>query len=259
MRGVGRQDGTAAGTTAAASRRAPRLTPGVRRAAGLLAGLALLAGCGSTPAESPPTGVDGLRVPTPEPDPSDFVAEVDHPLFPLAEGGAWRYRAADGSEVAVEVVGGDVVAGVDVTVLDRVTTDADGEVVGERRSAYAEDAAGNVWSFGRQVLSGPGESWRAGVDGAEAGLLVPAAPRVGDAWLQQESPDLTTRVEVLETDAVVDGPDGDAAGTLVTEDTERTDAGEESVVRSYAPGLGVVQVADAGTGAVLLELVERTG
>ena len=41
---------------------------------------------------------------------------------------------------------------------------------------YAQDRHGNVWWFGREGV------WRAGEDGAEAGLAMPATPRVGDGW-----------------------------------------------------------------------------
>ena len=41
---------------------------------------------------------------------------------------------------------------------------------------YAQDRHGNVWWFGREGV------WLAGEDGAEAGLAMPATPRVGDGW-----------------------------------------------------------------------------
>ena len=43
---------------------------------------------------------------------------------------------------------------------------------------YAQDSAGNVWWFGRE-----GE-WRAGEDGAEAGIAMLAKPRVGDGYAE---------------------------------------------------------------------------
>ena len=39
-----------------------------------------------------------------------------------------------------------------------------------------DSTRGNVWWFGREGV------WEAGVDGAEAGLAMPADPRVGDGW-----------------------------------------------------------------------------
>ncbi len=46
--------------------------------------LAVLAGCGSAPKEIDPTGVDGLVIPTPDPDPTDFVEGVDNRYLPLS-------------------------------------------------------------------------------------------------------------------------------------------------------------------------------
>jgi hypothetical protein len=130
----------------------------VRRAlAGTVAVLALAAlasGCGSASETSPPAGVDGLVIPTPTPDPDDFVTGVDNPWFPLAPG---ETRMVDGVETTV------------ATTPDHASGDAG-------RDYYAQDRAGNVWWFGRA-----GE-WEAGVDGAEAGLAMPATPRVGDGF-----------------------------------------------------------------------------
>ncbi|MBC9733683.1 hypothetical protein [Nocardioides marmotae] len=114
-------------------------------AAALLAPAALLSGCGTASPTSPPTGIDELVVPTPSPDPDDFVTGLSNPWFPVAD--------EDGTEE---------VDGVEVTVVDG--------------DYFAQDRRGNVWWFGTA-----GE-WQAGVDGAEAGLAMPAEPRYGDSW-----------------------------------------------------------------------------
>jgi len=225
--------------------------------AGALAGALLLGGCSGTPPVSPEAGVDGLEIPTPDPDPYDFTARVDHPLFSLVDQPTWTYEGPDGSTVELSVSGTDLVDGVEVTTVDRVLRDRRGRTVGERRSAFAQDNDGNVWSFGREVLEGEGESWEAGTDGAEAGLLLPARPRFGDAWLQQESTALTTTVEVVGTDTRV-GALGGQVEALATRDRARGTDIDEDVVRYYAPGLGIVRVEDAVTGDPLLELTERT-
>jgi hypothetical protein len=233
---------------------------GRRRAAavsavGTLAGALLLAGCGGTPPVSPTAGVDGLTIPTPDPDPYDFTARVDHPLFPLVDDPTWTYEGPQGSTVELSVEGTDLVDGVEVTTVRRVLSDRRGRTVGERRSSFAQDNDGNVWSFGREVLEGEGESWEAGTDGAQAGLLLPATPRVGDAWLQQESTALTTTVEVLELDARVEALGGQVEAVATRDEATGTDI-DETVVRYYAPGVGIVRVEDAVTGEPLLELTE---
>ncbi|WP_395696187.1 hypothetical protein [Nocardioides sp.] len=147
---------------------------GLLLAAALGAALAVpLAGCGTASPSSPPAGVDELVIPTPSPDPADFVAEVDNPWFPLEDGRTWRYTVADTAgthDLTVAATAGPTVAGVATTA--RVSREAGRRVV----DWYAQDESGNVWWFGRE-----GE-WQAGVDGAEAGLVMPAAPRVGDGF-----------------------------------------------------------------------------
>src|SRR5207253_316772 len=66
--------------------------------------------------------------------------------------------------------------------------------LGERtKDWYAQDARGNVWYFGEataeldqrgRVKSREG-SWRAGVGGARAGIVMPAQPRIGQSMRQE--------------------------------------------------------------------------
>lgn len=107
-----------------------------------------LGGCSSFSDPSDPTGVDLLTIPTPNPDPDDFVDVVDNPWF-------W-----------LEPVAGPDIGGVSTTAR------AQGDLI----DYFAQDSRGNVWWFGRA-----GE-WQAGRNGAEAGLMMAAAPRVGDGY-----------------------------------------------------------------------------
>ena len=147
------------------------------RAAVVVALLAVLApnlsACGTASSPSPPAGVDELVVPTPSPDPADFVDRVDNPWFPLEPGSRRTYDVADptGTHTLVVTVGaGPTVAGVPTTA--RVSREPGSRVV----DWYAQDDRGNVWWFGRA-----GE-WAAGTDGAEAGLAMAATPRIGDGY-----------------------------------------------------------------------------
>ena len=54
--------------------------------------VAALAGCSSLSDPSPPSGVDMLEIPTPSPDPDDFVDRIDHPWLPLEPGAMWVYE-----------------------------------------------------------------------------------------------------------------------------------------------------------------------
>ena len=90
-------------------------------------------GCGAAGQANPekigPRGVDELVIPTPDPDPDDFVDAVTNPWLPLAPGTVWTYDVA-GSEVQQLEVRVEerrrVVAGVACVVVHSTGTDRDG-------------------------------------------------------------------------------------------------------------------------------------
>jgi hypothetical protein len=218
-----------------------------RRAAGLLgafllgAGLSACAGLGQpAPYDSP--GINGLVIPTPSPDAGDFVAVVDIPWLAL-EPGTSRVYEVTGAEGSIET---DVlaepteVAGLSATGV-RTVTDIDGETTDETRF-YAQDDDGNVWLVG--VDSDTGLSWRAGTDGAEAGLAMPADLRLGDGWLTYRVPNL------LEASLMVE----DVSREMV-QVRERSGGEADTTSRVYQSGAGLVSIedVDAGWQAVLAE------
>lgn len=229
----------------------------------------LLGACGvGEPPVSDPTGVDGLVVPTPSPDPADFTQEVDNPWLPLLPGSTWRYEVrVDGrtEETVTVTVTDDVrrVAGVDATVVRDVVTDVAGRVVEETFDWFAQDRAGNVWYLGEDTTSyehgrpSTEGSWEAGVDGALAGLVMPAEPRVGDGFQQEWLPGVAEdRAEVLEVSASRTTAFGSWDDLVLTEDTTPL---EPAVVehKLYADGVGLVLEESPG-GEEIVELVAFT-
>src|SRR4051794_10018787 len=149
----------------------------------------LLGACGASPTPLGPSGVDGLTIPTPSPDPADFRDGVDNAWFPLAPGTVWTYRrdtaTRSATVVAAVMPATREIAGVATTGV-RWQVPRPGRRVTVLVRWYAEDRAGNVWWFGQEVRRGllvddlARRSWVAGEDGAEAGLVLSADPRVGD-------------------------------------------------------------------------------
>ncbi len=233
-----------------------------------LAGLLVVAGCGSAPGTSPPSGVDQLVIPTPSPDPGDFVPGVDNPWFPLVPGGSWTreltgtgavpQRPGGGSresvpapaEVLVEVLRETrVVAGVETTPVRTTLLDRRGEALETRVELYAQDREGNVWAFGE-----PG-AWQAGTLGAEAGLAMPATPRVGDGFVRARVPGTGEyRVRVQFSPTAVSVPAGHYTDLVQTLETGPDGEGEWEV--DYARGVGEVLRAEVG-GDGRQELVAR--
>lgn len=197
-------------------------------AAVALALVVTVSGCGSAAEQSPPSGVDGLVIPTPSPQASDFVAQVDNPWFPLVIGSRWEYDAptVPGARVVMEALAGPVIAGVATTGLR--SSSAQGVTV---QDFYAQDRAGNVWWFGREG------AWQAGVGGAEAGLAMPATPRLGDGFAQGGLPGRASRALVVGVEV---GPPAilESYGPLVVLEVR---GGATSTEASYARGVGLVE------------------
>jgi hypothetical protein len=243
---------------------------GVRPA---LVGLLLLAGltaCGASPVALGPTGIDELTIPTPSPDPGDFTAHVDNPWFPLIPGSTWRYQrfGTDGSQriVATAMSQTRTIDGVDTRPVQWVGL-AHGRTTPLAVRWYAQDTVGNVWWFGQRVTRAGASldaiatrSWLAGRGGAQAGLLMAAAPRVGDGYdnaFQRGVVERKSTVISLDTRAAV--PRKTYESTVLTQDTSQLDPVQ--VVRSYyARNVGLVaQETDAASSIELYLVAYRPG
>jgi hypothetical protein len=128
--------------------------------------------------------------------PSHVSPNVDNTWFPLKPGTVLRYRGSDNGTPTKDVfVVTDktrrVPGGRARVVHDRVFKH--GRLAEDTLDWYAQDRAGNVWYFGEstkeldahgRVTSREG-SWQAGRDGAQAGIFMPAHPRVGRSFRQE--------------------------------------------------------------------------
>ena len=125
-----------------------------------------------------------------------FSARVDNPWFPLRPGTTWVYRGEKDGLPSRDVVTAThttrVIDGVPcVSVSDRLYLA--GRLRERTTDWYSQDARGAVWYFGEataeldrrgRVTSTEG-SWQAGVGGAQAGVFMPARPRVGQSFRQE--------------------------------------------------------------------------
>jgi hypothetical protein len=197
-------------------------------------------------------------------DPADFTTRIDNPYFPLAPDSRWVYRGTEGGEdvkVVVTVTSEKKeVEGIPALVASDVVTQ-DGNLIESTFDWYAQDSAGNVWYLGEDTMEyedgkvvSAGGSWESGIDGAEAGIIMPGKPRVGLAYRQEyyegEAED-DARVVALDESAQV--PFGSFDGVLKTRDTTPL---EPNLVefKYYAKGVGLV-LKTAASGAGREELV----
>lgn len=229
----------------------------------ILAAATLGAACGDdddgggTPAPGTSSGLPQGGEPV-DLDPADFVAEIDNPYWPMQPGNRWVYTETDedGEEMQVEVtVTSDKkdVLGISATVVHDVVTQ-DGEVIEDTFDWYAQDVDGNVWYLGEDTkeyqdgeVSTEG-SWEAGVDGAQAGVVVPGKPEVGMAYRQEYyEGEAEDEGKILSLDEHVEVPYGTFDGCLQTEDTTPL---EPDVLENkyYCEGVGPVLAIDLEGG-----------
>ncbi|HEU4564986.1 MAG TPA: hypothetical protein VFS05_10075 [Gemmatimonadaceae bacterium] len=232
--------------------------------------LALVLGCDAAtptgPATSAPSFSQSGGIP-PLPPPSDFVAVVTNPYFPLIPGTTFTYSSVtdEGVETNTVEVTYDtkVILGITATVVhDRVYLD--GVLTEDTFDWYAQDSQGNIWYLGEQsceiengaCVSTEG-SWQAGVDGAQAGILMWANPAAhkGKTYRQEflagEAEDMA---KVLRLNASVTVPYGSFSGCLETMEWSPLEPGVREH-KFYCPGVGTVLEVQPKGGRVESELV----
>ena len=209
-------------------------------AAVLAAGVLALAGCGTGAKPYPPTGIDELVIPTPSPRATDFVGRIDNVWLPLTPGRTWTYdmrRTGHPAAVRTVRVLSDAVEvdGVAATAVTTSTVRA-GEQPVAWTDYYAQDSRGNVWWLGRAGL------WQAGREGAQAGLVMAAEPRLGDGYRAAYEKGVVEDV-VTVAGVVHDQPTPTITlewASALTPGTQQWD--------TYRKGVGLVDRLDTGTG-----------
>jgi hypothetical protein len=228
----------------------------------LLAAAPLLASCDRQPtqpsdpsaiASAPPAEAAATETLfAPRFDPDSFVRKVDNRFFPLVPGTRFVYVGEEDGErvrnVTYVTTERKTILGISATVvLDRLF-DAEGGLIEKTFDWYAQDTRGNVWYLGEdtreledgKVVSTEG-SWEAGVNGARAGIIMPAHPTVGkhyrQEFLQGEAEDEAVIVD-RGLDATV--PYGSFRNCVKTVEFTRLEPGIKEA-KLYCPGVGTVK------------------
>jgi hypothetical protein len=173
--------------------------------------------------------------------------DVDNPYFPLPVGRQWVYR--EGRQ-RVEVTVTDRTKLMANGVTARVVTDhvtERGVPVEITEDYYAQDARGTVWYLGEDTteyedgkpVSKEG-SFEAGLDGAQAGIIMPAHPRVGMRFRQEHyAGHAEDRAKIVSLRERVKVPLRRYKRTLMTVETNPLEP-DVLEVKFYARGVGVV-------------------
>ena len=206
---------------------------------------------------------------TVELDADDFTTEIDNPYWPMQPGSRWVYRETDGKggvqRVDVTVTGQTrVVDGIEAVVVHDLVTEQ-GAKVEDTLDWYAQDADGNIWYLGEdtkeyedgKVVSTEG-SWEAGVDGAQAGVIVPAEPEQGLTYREEHyAGEAEDAAEVLSVEGRAQVPFGTFDDALITRNDTPLDPNVVEL-KFYAPGIGPVLVVQTSGGSSREELVRYT-
>jgi hypothetical protein len=232
--------------------------------------IGLAVGCGSddeTSSESGstrdlPQGSEHVEL-----DPSEFTTEIDNPWWPMAPGSRWVYSETDSEGANQRVV---------VTVTDKTKTIANGvvarvvrDVVTEKGEFvevtddwYAQDSEGNIWYLGEDTTEyengkpvSTAGSFEAGVDGAEAGIIMPADPEPGITYRQEYyAGEAEDEGEIVSLDEQAEVPAGHFRPALMTKDTNPL---EPKVLefKFYAEDVGPVLAVSVSGGSDREELL----
>lgn len=215
-------------------------------------------------------------------DPANFPAVplIDNAFFPKVPGTIYTYKAEgeDGCEWSVIDVTSStrVVAGVTTRVVHEDAYEdedcggpVDADKVERTDDWFAQDSAGHVWYLGEhsedwnedtaawELSDG---SWEAGVDGAEAGIIMLANPLPGQQYYQEFYEDFAEdEARVLRKNVWLslydsDVFDHDLHNCLVTKEWTRLSPGEVEH-KYYCPNVGLVAIEELKGRTLRFELV----
>lgn len=210
--------------------------------------------------------IAAFALPPPLPAPSEFAPRVGNPWFPLRPGTVYVYRGRKDGQPSRDVFSVSretkTILGVRATVVsDKLYLR--GRIEERTRDWYAQDEAGNVWYLGEATaeLKPDGAvktregSWQAGVDGARAGIFMPAHPRPGQRGIQEflegEAED---HFRVLSRSAAVRTPGASSRHALLTREWTPLEPGVVDH-KLYVKGIGTVLEETVKGGDEVNELV----
>jgi hypothetical protein len=133
---------------------------------------------------------------------------------------------------------------------------SDDEVVEAELAFFAQDKSGNVWALGEYPeeyeegkVAGAPDTWIAGVEDAQAGVIMRARPRVGTSSYRQglvPSIEFGDVAKVYKTGQSNCVPVRCYQNVLVTDETNPYEPADGHQLKFYAPGVGNIRAAPRG-------------
>ena len=201
--------------------------------------------------------------------PSQFTTRIDNPWGPMRTGSRWVYRETDPDGARQKVVvtvtprTKPIANGVTARVVHDAVTE-DGASVEITDDYYAQDRCGNIWYLGEDTkeyengkVTSTSGSFEAGVNGAQAGVIVPAKPTPGLEFRQEyyrgEAED---RAQVISLTDQAEVPYGHFGRGRVLLTREWNPLEPKSLeLKFYARGIGPVLAIGVSGGSDREELV----
>lgn len=194
----------------------------------------------------------------PQIDPLDFVQGIDNPWWPMTPGTTYVYekQTDNGLERIEFMITRETkqILGVTCTVVHDIVT-LEGVQVEDTFDWFAQDVEGNVWYFGEisfdydeGELAGMSGSWKAGEGFGKPGIVMFAAPQLGETYRQEfllgEAEDAATIGAFGEA---VEVPYGVFPDCLRTEEFTPLDP-DVLEYKYYAEGVGLVLEFEPSSG-----------
>jgi len=172
-----------------------------------------------------------------------------NPYFNLTPGYQLSYRHGKESDVITVLNEVKRIDGVDTRVVEDREFDGNGRLVELTRDYYAIDSATNdVYYFGEDVdiydkdgkFKSHDGSWLSGINGATFGLLMPARPRAGQKFYQEQAPAVAMdRVEISSITDKLNVPAGKFMNAVHVIETTPLEIGKAD--KWYVSGIGMVK------------------
>lgn len=223
-------------------------------------------GGGSDNTAGEATGTTATEEAAAGPDPGDCSSDVDNPLVPLTSVNSKVFEGSEKDPETEQIIltrseqrtlgESDTIAGYPVTAVESKGFE-DGAQVDKTVAYYTQCGDGSVWFVGEttdEIEDGEvvkTDQWEAGKEGAKAGLLMPADPKVGQKYEPERVPGVSeTRSKVLAVGVAVKTKAGRFTNCIKTEDFSPLD--EVTEFKWHCPRVGSVREQAEGLNFDLL-------
>ena len=200
-------------------------------------------------------------------DPADFTTRITNPYWPMKPGNRWVYREIDseGTKQRVVVTVTDrtkkIANGLTARVVHDVATEG-GKPVEVTDDWYAQDRAGNIWYLGEATTEyengrpvSTAGSFEAGVDRAQAGVIMPARPRPGLSYREEyRKGEAEDRARIVSRREKAEVPAGYYPRVLMTRNVNPLSP-KTLEFKFYARGVGPVLAVSVSGGSDREELL----